>query len=325
MTSSERVEELAQGVASGDRRALAQAITLIESTTDADRSAATELLARLVGQRDEALRIGITGAPGVGKSTLIDALGMSWVGHGKQVAVLSIDPSGLHGGGSILGDKTRMTRLGTEPRAFVRPTPSGAAQGGVASTTAEAVLLCEAAGYDAVIVESVGVGQQAHDIRHVVDFLVLLVEPGAGDELQGLKRGLLEVVDCVAVNKADGAQQDQAEQTRIAYAAAVAASAGNRAPAVLTVSALEERGIDTLWQLAQTQRTELQRDGELMQRRGEQRAALFWLLLRQQLLEKFVAQTSVARRKEELLEQIQGNTITPRAAVYELLRSLAEK
>jgi LAO/AO transport system kinase len=316
---------LVRGIAEGDRRSLAQAITLVESTTDADRLAATDLLDRLVGQRNEALRIGITGAPGVGKSTLIDALGSCMIAKGVQVAVLSIDPSGLHSGGSILGDKTRMTRLNADPRAFVRPTPSGAAQGGVAATTAEALLLCEAAGFGAVVVESVGVGQQAHDIRHVVDFLVLLVEPGAGDELQGLKRGLLEVVDCVAVNKADGVQQDQAEQTRLVYATAVAASSGERAPPVLTVSALEERGIDAIWQLAQTQRAELQRDGELMQRRGEQRAAQFWQLLRQQLLERFVAQSPVARRKEELLEQLQGNAITPRAAVHELLRLLDAK
>lgn len=322
MTSPDQVQELAQGVAAGDRRSLARAITLIESTTDDDQLAATELLARLVGQGNEAYRIGVTGAPGVGKSTFIDGLGMSLIGAGLQVAVLSVDPTGVRTTGSILGDKTRMPRLIAEPRAFVRPSPSGATQGGVTSATAEAILLCEAAGYGAVIVESVGVGQQAHDIRHVVDFLLLLVDPGAGDELQGLKRGILEVVDCVAVNKADGPLLDLAEQTRAEYATALTASAGAKAPTVLALSARESRGIDAVWQHIQDHRAVLQRDGELMQRRGEQRSALFWQLLRQQLLEKFVIRAPVARRKEELLEQLQSNSITPRAAVQELLRLL---
>lgn len=324
MTRSDQVQELAQGVLAGDRRSLARAITLIESTTDDDQLTATELLARLVGQGPEAYRIGVTGAPGVGKSTFIDVLGMSLIGTGLQVAVLSVDPTGLRTTGSILGDKTRMPRLIAEPRAFVRPSPSGATQGGIGSATAEAVVLCEAAGYGAVIVESVGVGQQAHDIRHAVDFLLLLINPGAGDELQGLKRGVLEVVDCVAVNKADGPLLDLAEQTRAEYATALAASAGDRAPAVLALSAREGRGIDAVWQQVRDHRAMLQRDGELMQRRAEQRSALFWQLLRQQLLEKFVARSPVARRKEELLEQLQSNAITPRAAVQELLRLLGQ-
>jgi LAO/AO transport system kinase len=322
VTIPARVEELSRGLAAGDRRALSRAITLIESTNEDDRAAATDLLARLVGQDAEAYRIGITGAPGVGKSTFIDALASSLTATGMQVAVLTIDPSGVTTGGSILGDKTRMGRLIANPRAFVRPSPSGAAQGGIATTTAEAVLLCEAAGYQVVIVESVGVGQQAHDIRHVVDFVVLLVEPGAGDELQGLKRGILEVVDCVAVNKADGSLRDLAEQTRAEYATALAASGGHLTPSVMTVSAREGNGIDAVWQLIRDHHANLQRDGELMQRRGEQRTAQFWHLLRQRLLEKFVSQAPVSRRKEELLEQLQSNTITPRAAVQELLRLL---
>jgi LAO/AO transport system kinase len=325
MTMPSRVAQLAQGVAAGDRRALSQAITLIESTNDADRAAATELLATLQRPSVEAFRIGVTGAPGVGKSTFIDAFGMTLIAAGQRVAVLSVDPSAIQGGGSILADKTRMSQLATHSEAFIRPSPSRSSVGGIASSTAEAVQLCEAAGYQAVIVESVGVGQQAHDIRHVVDFLVLLVEPGAGDQLQGLKRGILEVVDCVAVNKADGSNVDLAEQTRAEYAAALAAFTGANGPAVLTLSALEKRGLDPLWQLVQDQRTRLQRDGELLQRRGEQRAAVFWQLLREQLVSQFVSQATVARRKEELLEQLQGNAITPRAAVQELLRLLVDQ
>jgi LAO/AO transport system kinase len=325
MTMPSRVAQLAQGLAAGDRRALSQAITLIESTNDADRAAATELLATLQRPSVEAFRIGVTGAPGVGKSTFIDAFGMTLIAAGQRVAVLSVDPSAIQGGGSILADKTRMSQLATHSEAFIRPSPSRSSVGGIASSTAEAVQLCEAAGYQAVIVESVGVGQQAHDIRHVVDFLVLLVEPGAGDQLQGLKRGILEVVDCVAVNKADGSNVDLAEQTRAEYAAALAAFTGANGPAVLTLSALEKRGLDPLWQLVQDQRTRLQRDGELLQRRGEQRAAVFWQLLREQLVSQFVSQATVARRKEELLEQLQGNAITPRAAVQELLRLLVDQ
>jgi LAO/AO transport system kinase len=322
MTSAEGVEQLVRAVSAGDRRALAQAITLVESTTDADRAAATELLAQLKGPEKEAYRIGVTGAPGVGKSTFIDAFGMSLVGAGLKVAVLSVDPSGIQSSGSILADKTRMSRLTTQPQAFVRPSPSGPSHGGVSSSTADVVSLCEAAGYDAVIVESVGVGQQEHDVRQVVDFVLLLVDPGAGDELQGLKRGILEVVDCVAVNKADAELLVLAEQTRAAYAAALGASGGSDGPAVLTLSAREGTGIDRVWQLVQEQLTRLLRDGELLQRRAEQRAALFWRLLREQLLQSFVAQPAVARRKEELLEQLQTNATTPRAAVSDLLRLL---
>ncbi|HEX2878448.1 MAG TPA: methylmalonyl Co-A mutase-associated GTPase MeaB, partial [Polyangiaceae bacterium] len=247
------------------------------------------------------------------------------IAAGQRVAVLSVDPSAIQGGGSILADKTRMSQLAAHPEAFIRPSPSRSSAGGIASSTAETVQLCEAAGYQAVIVESVGVGQQAHDIRHVVDFLVLLVEPGAGDHLQGLKRGILEVVDCVAVNKADGSSIDLAEQTRAEYAAALAAFAGANGPTVLTLSALGKHGLDAVWQLVQDQRTRLQQDGELLQRRGEQRAAVFWQLLREQLVSQFVSQPAVARRKEELLEQLQGNATTPRAAVQELLGLLVDK
>jgi LAO/AO transport system kinase len=325
MTSPPRVEELARGIAAGDRRALSQAITLVESTAAADRRDATELLATLQAPKIDAFRIGVTGAPGVGKSTFIDALGANLIGVGLRVAVLSVDPSAIQGGGSILADKTRMVQLAARPEAFIRPSPSRSSAGGIASATAEAVQLCEAAGYGVVIVESVGVGQQAHDIRHVVDFLVLLVEPGAGDQLQGLKRGLLEVVDCVAVNKADGAAVELAERTRAEYAAALTSFAGTQGPAVVTLSALEKRNLDAVWLLGQEQRARLQRDGELLQRRGEQRAAAFWQLLREQVVEAFISQPVVARRKEELLEQLQGNAITPRVAVQDLLKLLGHK
>jgi len=323
MADPSLASDLARGIAAGDRKALAKAITLVESTAPLDQRSAVDLLAQLAPRSGAgAYRIGVTGAPGVGKSTFIDTLGMLLIEQGFKVAVLSVDPSGVHSGGSILGDKTRMAQLASHEQAFVRPSPAGSARGGVASSTAEAVQLCEAAGYGVVIVESVGVGQQEHGVRHVVDFVLMLVNPGAGDQIQGLKRGILEVVDCVAVNKADNELRAVAEQTRAEYQAALSVSSSAGIPAVLTLSAREGHNVQVVWDLVQQQRASLQRDGELLQRRSEQTTALFWELLRATLLQHFIAQPEVARRKEQLLESLQGNAITPRVAVHELLQLL---
>lgn len=321
MVERPSTDELVRALIQGDRKALAQAITLVESTTAADRELAAQLLSELMPPRGEAYRVGITGAPGVGKSTFIDALGGSLLEQGSKVAVLSIDPTSPHSGGSILGDEIRMPRLIGHANAFVRPSPAKGAHGGVAAATAEAALLCEAAGYDVVLVETTGVGQQEQGVRHIVDFLLLLVGPGAGDEIQGLKRGLLEVVDAVAVSKADGELAALAEQTAGEYQAALRLGRG-KAPAVLAVSALEGKNLGAVWQLVREQRAVLQDDGELLQRRSDQNVALFEGMISDALLQDLLARPEIARRKEALLERLQGGAITARQAALELVQAL---
>ncbi|HTQ07095.1 MAG TPA: methylmalonyl Co-A mutase-associated GTPase MeaB [Polyangiaceae bacterium] len=241
---------LAAGVAAGDRRALGRAITLVESERAEDAPRAEALLASLLPRTGGSRRLGVTGPPGAGKSTLIDALGRRLLAHGESVAVLAIDPSSPLGGGSILGDKTRMGRLAAEPKSFIRPSPSRGASGGVGWHTAETILLCEAAGYSVVVVETLGTGQGEHAVFDLVDCLVLLASPGAGDELQGMKRGALELADVVVVNKADGEQRVLAERAVGELTSALglfARATGAGAPVVLGVSASEERGLDELW------------------------------------------------------------------------------
>ncbi|HTM45055.1 MAG TPA: GTP-binding protein [Polyangiaceae bacterium] len=248
MTQSPRVIELTAGVLRGNRSALARAITLAESELALDRTDAMSLIEALKTQGGKAIRLGITGAPGVGKSTLIDALGSFLLDRGKKIAVLTVDPSGVHNGGSILGDQIRMQHLAGHERAFVRSSSAGVQSGGVAAATEHSITLCAAAGYDVVIVETVGAGQTERSIRPMVDFLLLLVSPGAGDEVQALKLGLLEVVDLVAITKADGALQPLAEQTQSSYQAALTLRSGGQSAPVIAISAAEGRGLDALWQ-----------------------------------------------------------------------------
>ena len=247
MTDAGRVAALAAGILSGDRKSLARGITLLESVLPTDQDEGQSLVRQLQPRAGKSIRIGVTGAPGVGKSTLIDKLGARLLDQGLKVAVLTIDPSGVRSGGSILGDKTRMHSLAHSEQAFVRPSPAGSHSGGVAAATGDSVLLCEAAGYDVVVVETVGVGQIEHGVRGLVEFLLLLIAPGAGDEVQALKFGILEVVDCVAVTKADGALKSQAELTRSSYEAALSLTRGHDVMKVLTVSALQGEGIDAIW------------------------------------------------------------------------------
>ncbi|HWP67091.1 MAG TPA: methylmalonyl Co-A mutase-associated GTPase MeaB, partial [Candidatus Limnocylindria bacterium] len=215
------VNELAAGVRAGDRRALAKAITLVESTRRDHQADAQRLLEQLLPYTGRAVRLGVTGVPGVGKSTFIEAFGMHLVGCGKRVAVLAVDPSSARSGGSILGDKTRMVRLAAEDAAFIRPSPSGGSLGGVARRTREAMLVCEAAGYDVVIVETVGVGQSETAVASMVDFFLVLMLAGAGDELQGIKKGILELADALAINKADGDNLARATRAAAEYRAAL--------------------------------------------------------------------------------------------------------
>lgn len=241
---------------------LARAITLVESTLPADAALAAQVLDAVRPHAGRSRRVGITGAPGVGKSTFIEALGIYLVRARKErVAVLSVDPSSPISRGSILGDKTRMQRLAAEPDAFIRPSPSGGELGGIARSTGNAVLLCEAAGYRNVLIETVGVGQSESAVREIADFFLLLMLPGAGDELQGIKRGIMEMADCIAVNKADGDNVRNAERTRSVYASALPlmpASAAGWVPRVLCCSSLDSIGIEDIWQTVLDHETAVQ-------------------------------------------------------------------
>jgi GTPase len=314
--------EFMAALRAGDRRALARAITLIESTR-ADRQAlGQEILEGLVAATGGSARIGLTGPPGVGKSTFIEALGLYLLGIGRRVAVLAVDPTSPVTGGSILGDKTRMERLAQEEGAFIRPSPSGGALGGVAHRTREALLLCEAAGFDVVIIETVGIGQSEVAVRSLVDFFGVLLQPGAGDELQGLKRGVLELADALIVNKADGEQKALAERTRGEHARALELlrplSPAWR-PHVLTASARSGEGIAAFWETVLAHHAALAAAGELERRRRSQARDWMRALVQEGLLQRFRAHPEVARRIAELEAAVESLETTPAAAARELL------
>ena len=302
---------------------LARAITLVESDLPADAELAALMLDTLLPHSGKSRRVGITGVPGVGKSTFIDALGMHLIRNcGENVAVLTVDPSSPISGGSILGDKTRMERLAVEPRAFIRPSPSRGHLGGVARRTRETILLCEAAGYRNILVETVGVGQSETAVRSMTDFFLLLMLAGAGDELQGMKRGIIEMLDGMAINKADGDNKRKAERARTEYASALhlfPASADGWTPRVLTCSSLNGEGIAELWEMVLEHRQLVEGNGFLAQRRSRQ--AMEWMseLLMLGLEESFRADRGVAARLPQLREDVRRGEVTPFAASRELL------
>jgi LAO/AO transport system kinase len=317
------LQHYVDGVLGADRMVLARAITLIESNLPADADLAARLLDALLPHTGRALRVGITGVPGVGKSTFIDALGMHLLrDRGENVAVLSVDPSSPISGGSILGDKTRMERLAVEERAFIRPSPARGHLGGVARSTRETMLLCEAAGYRNVLVETVGVGQSETAVRSMTDFFLLLMLAGAGDELQGMKRGIIEMIDGMAINKADGDNKPKAERARIEYAGALhlfPAPADGWTPCVLTCSATEGAGIGEVWQMVLAHRDLLEGNGWLARRRNLQ--ALSWMqeLTMVGLDSIFRGNRAVAARLPLLEEEVRMGRKTPFAASRELL------
>jgi LAO/AO transport system kinase len=303
---------LISGLGSGDRRSLAKAITLVESRNPVDRALTKTLLQGIKSKTGGAYRLGITGSPGVGKSSFIERFGGSLVAEGKKLCVLSIDPTSARSGGSLLGDKTRMTGLSQSPLAFIRPSPSGFSGGGVGRATAQAVLLAEAWGADVVIVETVGVGQTEHAARFLVDYLLLLVEPGGGDELQGMKRGIVELVDGVAINKCDGDRVRLAQSTAHQYEGALRLLGGNASPEVRCVSAETGDGISELWQAIVERRAEWEASGSFQGRRAEQRQKLFQLLAERVLVERFFERSEVASKHQSLLEALEQTPIFAR-------------
>ena len=319
------IQALRQGVVSGDRAALARAITLVESTRADHRDAATALLESIAARTGKALRVGVSGPPGAGKSTLLEALGNRLCDAGRRVAILAVDPTSAVRGGSILGDKTRMATLAVRDAAFIRPSPSGGELGGVHERTREAMLLCEAAGYDVVIVETVGVGQSEAAVAGLVDTLVLLLIPGAGDELQGIKKGVLELADIIAVNKSDGDNVQRAQRARRDFRAAlhlVRPRSEHWTVPVMLLSGIDGTGIDELWDHVRAHRHKLEESGELRARRGEQRAAAMWRAVQAELRHRLKEQPSARELGQRLLADVQAGKTTPAAAARRIVAAL---
>jgi LAO/AO transport system kinase len=321
---SDELSPLGRGIVSGDRRALARGITLVESSRAEDAEPALALLGELFALQRRGMRVGVSGPPGVGKSSLLERLGMHLVAAGRRPAVLVVDPSSQRGGGSILGDKTRMLELGRQSAAFVRPSPSGDQSGGITRATGDVLLLCDAAGYDPLFVETVGVGQAESAVTSVADVLLLLLEPGAGDELQGLKRGLTEWGDVIAVNKADGARAELAQRTSAEFAAALSArrSTAEPPPSVLTLSVLENVGVDRLWSEIERRYAELAASGQLELRRQTQRRAEFQLRLHSELWRALLRDAERARTLGELEQRVAAGELLVGAAVRRLVAQL---
>src|SRR5689334_6344215 len=317
--------DLGKGVLGGDRRALARAITLVESTRIRDQVHAEALLTALLPHTGGAVRVGISGAPGVGKSTFIEAMGQHLTGLGKRVAVFAIDPSSRRSGGSILGDKTRMERLARDPNAYIRPSPAGTTLGGVARRTREPVFLAEAAGFDIVIVETVGVGQSETAVADMTDLFVLLASPGGGDELQGIKRGVMELADLLIVTKADGDLLPAARRAVASYQMAFHLMRPKHvglSPKVLSVSSIEGTGIAAAWKEFAAIHSALMADSRLARLRAEQARRWFWSEVQALIDEKILNDTKLASAANMLERAVQEGTATPYGAARSLIRAI---
>lgn len=316
------LDDYVSGIKAGDRTVLARAITLLESRNADHQVLAQDVLAAILPETGQARRIGITGVPGVGKSTFIDAFGTFLTGLGKEVAVLAVDPSSTRTGGSILGDKTRMARLSIDPDAFVRPSPSAGSLGGVARATRETTLLCEAAGFDVILIETVGVGQSEVTVAAMVDFFLVLMLPGAGDDLQGIKKGILEIADMIVVNKADGSNEIKAKQAARDYAGALHMMkplSPNWSPPVTTCSALLGKGLEEAWDSISLYYQKLTTSGELPEKRQQQQIDWMWSMLEGQLIDRLRGHKKVAEALPSIEKAVLESRVTPVRAVEHLL------
>lgn len=322
------ISALETGILRGDRTLLARAITLVESKRPDHRKQARTLLERLASHTEKAIRVGITGVPGVGKSTTIEALGNQLTASGNKVAVLTIDPSSSKTGGSILGDKTRMHTLAGNPDAFIRPSPSSGTLGGVAAKTRETMLLCEAAGFNVVIIETVGIGQSEITVADMVDFFLILMLPGAGDDLQGIKKGVLEIADMIAVNKADGDNKARAERAAADYRNALhilSPQSPNWTPPVLTFSGLHDSGVDELWAQITLFEQRMTASGEWQQRREQQRVGWMWSMFDDRLKSILRERPQLQILADKLELDVKTGTLQPGSAVDQLFEALLQQ
>jgi LAO/AO transport system kinase len=313
-----------EALRAGNRRALARAITLVESRLAAHRDAAQSLLEQALPYTGNSVRVGISGVPGVGKSTFIEAFGQLLLARGKRIAVLAVDPSSPLAGGSIMGDKTRMERLSREDNVFIRPSPSSGALGGVAQKTRESMLLCEAAGYDVILVETVGVGQSEYQVAAMVDFFMLLVLPGGGDELQGIKKGIVELAHALVINKADGDGERMAQVTQAQYQSALSLlrSDAHWEPQVLRCSAVERRGLEDIWSTIERFVDEGRAAGRFDRRRAAQSRDWMHQLVRDMLLQRLRDSAAVRAELPALEQAVEAQQTTPYAAARRVLALL---
>jgi LAO/AO transport system kinase len=316
----------AEAILAGDRRALAKAITLVESQRAQDAETAQTLLKTLLPRTGNSIRIGITGVPGVGKSTFIEAFGQHVIEQGHRLAVLAVDPSSPVAGGSILGDKTRMELLSREEAAFIRPSPAGRALGGVALKTRESLLLCEAAGFDIILVETVGVGQSEHQVAGMVDFFLLLMLPGGGDELQGIKKGILELADAIVVNKADGSSESLARTTQQHYRSAMSLLRHDDfwEPKVMTCSALQRRGVEDIWKMISDYADASRANGAFGEVRAEQNLSWMRQLVDELLRDQLAKHPRVREALPSLEADVRSAAQTPLAAAQAILALSSE-
>ena len=319
------IDTLKKELRAGHRAALARAITLIESRRGDHQAAARDLVQALLPLTGKAIRVGITGSPGVGKSTTIDALGTTLIERGHKVAVLAVDPSSARTGGSILGDKTRMARLAASDSAYIRPSPASGTLGGVAAKTREAMLLCEAAGFDVILVETVGIGQSETAVCDMTDFFLALMLPGAGDELQGIKKGLVELADMIAVNKADGDNVKRANHAAADYRSALhilTPRSEHWQPPVMTYSALTGAGISELWQNVLDHRNAMNASGDFAARRRQQQVKWMWSMLEQRMLARLRADASVRGKVKKLEVEVAEGRVSPALAAEQIAEML---
>lgn len=326
MQPQPNTEAIVSQLTTGSITALSRAITLIESSRPEHQAQANELINRVLPMTGRSVRIGITGVPGVGKSTFIESFGMHLIEQGKKVAVLAIDPSSSKSKGSILGDKTRMEKLSAHPDSFIRPTAASGSLGGVAYKTREATLLCEAAGFDVIIIETVGVGQSETEVAQLCDFFLLLMLTGAGDELQGIKRGIMEMADGIVITKADGANKDKAKLARAEFARALhffPASGSGWKPEVLAISSYENEGIDSVWNMIDKYERHTKANGYFETKRNAQDLYAFEKTLQNGLLAFLSRKDDIQRKKTELMAQITSKNISPYAAAIEILKMIS--